>query len=248
MCTIAGRREFVDLFVVHEVEDAEGFPEGHEAVSDDVSSGEDSDDPTYFSSDEEKNSVEDIHFTDSDEVYDYESGFGEDNAVPNEGNVEKGKKVVTSDLDDEDAVDRIDADDGEDHAEEGGQRFPVHKTQKEMKKYQWKVGTLYESRQEFKDTVAAYAVNTARNIKFKKCDLVRVRAVCQKGCPFWLYAHRVGEESTWQLRSMNLQHTCMQTHRVGIMHSKWLGSQFKKKVESNPKIKVKELVAKAHKK
>ncbi|XP_072061957.1 uncharacterized protein [Arachis hypogaea] len=40
----------------------------------------------------------------------------------------------------------------------------------------------------------------------------------------------------------------MQTHRVGIMHSKWLGTQFKKKVESNPKIKVKELVAKAHKK
>ncbi|RYQ96548.1 hypothetical protein Ahy_B08g092336 [Arachis hypogaea] len=285
MCTIAGRRGFVDLFVVHKVEDAEGFPEvgfldvggetvggqnekplgggmdlvvfegnvdnsdgarvagqqecqnkdggvelgqeGHEAVSDDVSSGEDSDDPTYLPSDEEENSVEDIHFTDSDKVYDYESGFGEDNAVPNEGNVEKDKKVVTSDLDDEDAVDSdeleqdhvigIDADDGEDHAEEGGR-------------------------------VAAYAVNTARNIKFKKCDLVRVRAVCQKGCPFWLYAHRVVEESTWQLRSMNLQHTCMQTHRVGIMHSKWLGSQFKKKVESNPKIKVKELVAKAHKK
>ncbi|RYQ83050.1 hypothetical protein Ahy_B10g101666 [Arachis hypogaea] len=316
MCTIAGRRGFVDLFVVHEVEDAEGFSEvgfldvggetvggqnekplgggmdlvvfegnidnsdgarvagqqecqnkdggvelgqeGHEAVSDDVSSGENSDDPTYLPSDKEENSMEDIHFTDSDEVYDYESGFGEDNAVPKDCNVEKGKKVVTSDLDDEDAVDGdeleqdhvigIDADDGEDLAEEGGQRFPVHKTQKEMGKYQWKVGTLYESRQEFKDTVVAYAVNTARNIKFKKCNLVRVRAICQKGCPFWLYAHRVGEEFTWQLRSMNLQHTCMQTHRIGIMHSKWLGSQFKKKVESNPKIKVKELVAKAHKK
>ncbi|RYR19074.1 hypothetical protein Ahy_B03g063756 [Arachis hypogaea] len=319
MCTVAGRRGYVDLFVVHDVEDAEGFPEvgfldvggqtvggqnekplggamdlvlfegnvdnsdgarvadqqecdnkdggvelgqeGDEADGDDASSGEDSDDPTYLPSDEEKNSVEDIHFTDSDDVYDYESGFGEDNAVPKDCNVEKGKKVVTSDLDDEDAFDSDELeqdhviagvgmgdDDGEDHAEEGGQRFPVHKTQKEMGKYQWKVGTLYESRQEFKDTVAAYAVNTARNIKFSKCDLVRVRAVCQKGCPFWLYAHRVGEESTWQLRSMNLQHTCMQTHRVGIMHSKWLGTQFKKKVESNPKIKVKELVAKAHKK
>ncbi|RYR38105.1 hypothetical protein Ahy_A09g043060 [Arachis hypogaea] len=261
MSTIAGRRGFVDLFVVHEVEDAEGFSEGREAVSDDVSSGEDSDDPTYLPSNEEENSVEDIHFTDSDEVYHYESGFSEDNAVPKDCNVEKGKKVVTSDLDDEDAVDsdeleqdhviggaEMGADDGEYDAEEGGQRFPVHKTQKDMGKYQWKVGTLYESRQEFKDTVAAYVVNTARDIKFKKCDLVRVRAVCQKGCPFWLYAHRVGEESTWQLRSMNLQHSCMQTHRVGIMHSKWLGRQFKKKVESNPKIKVKELVAKAHKK
>ncbi|RYR34619.1 hypothetical protein Ahy_A10g049585 [Arachis hypogaea] len=150
MCTIAGRRGFVDLFVVHEVEDAEGFPEvgfldvggetvggqseeplgggldlvvfegnvensdgarvaaeqecenkdggvelsqeGHEADSDNVSSGENSDDPTYLPSNEEKNSVEDIHFTDSDEVYDYESGFGEDNAVPKDCNAEKGKK------------------------------------------------------------------------------------------------------------------------------------------------------------
>ncbi|RYR67957.1 hypothetical protein Ahy_A03g014430 [Arachis hypogaea] len=240
---------------------AELGQEGHEADSDDVTSGEDSDDPTYLPSNEEENSVEDIHFTDSDEVYDYESGFGEDNAKPKDCNAEKGKKVVTSDLDDEDAVDSDEleqdhvivgdgsgADDGEDATEDEGQSFPVHKTQKDMENYQWKVGTLYESRQEFKDTVAAYAVHTARNVKFKKCDLVRVWAVCQQGCPFWLYAAKVGEESTWQLRSMNLQHTCMQTHRVGIMHSKWLGSQFKKKVEENPKIKVKELVARDQRK
>ncbi|RYR51301.1 hypothetical protein Ahy_A06g026323 [Arachis hypogaea] len=31
------------------------------------------------------------------------------------------------------------------------------------------------------------------------------------------------------------------------MHSKWLGNQFKKKVESNPRIKVKDLVAKTQK-
>ncbi|QHO16021.1 hypothetical protein HN51_031400 [Arachis hypogaea] len=163
MCTIAGRRGFVDLFVVHEVEEADGFPEvgfldvggervggeneeplgggldlavfegnvqksdgarvaaeaecenkddgaelgqeGHEVDSDDVTSGEDSDDPTYLPSNEEENSVEDIHFTDSDEVYDYESGFSEDNAKPKDCKAEKGKKVVTSDLDDEDAVD-----------------------------------------------------------------------------------------------------------------------------------------------
>ncbi|RYR26513.1 hypothetical protein Ahy_B02g060763 [Arachis hypogaea] len=38
------------------------------------------------------------------------------------------------------------------------------------------------------------------------------------------------------------------THEVGIMHTKWLGAQFKKKVESNLRIKIKELVAKAQKK
>ncbi|RYR11104.1 hypothetical protein Ahy_B05g079590 [Arachis hypogaea] len=40
----------------------------------------------------------------------------------------------------------------------------------------------------------------------------------------------------------------MQTHRVGILHTKWLEAQFKKKVESNPRIKIRELQAKAHKK
>ncbi|XP_072066746.1 uncharacterized protein [Arachis hypogaea] len=37
-------------------------------------------------------------------------------------------------------------------------------------------------------------------------------------------------------------------HRVGILHTKWLGAQFKKKVESNLRIKIRELQAKAHKK
>ncbi|RYR69137.1 hypothetical protein Ahy_A03g015671 [Arachis hypogaea] len=40
----------------------------------------------------------------------------------------------------------------------------------------------------------------------------------------------------------------MQTHRVGILHTKWLGAQFKKKVESNPRVKIRELQAKAPKK
>ncbi|RYR78761.1 hypothetical protein Ahy_A01g003619 [Arachis hypogaea] len=236
MCTIVGKKGFVDLFVVHEVGDADGFPKvGYldanilaKGDSNHDSSCEDSDDPTYLPSNEEENSVKDIHFTDSEEVYDYEMDSVKIMLCRRTLMRRKPKR--------------------EEAAEGEGQRFPVHKSQKDMGKYQWKVDTLYESWQEFKDTVAGYAVHIARNIKFKKCDLVRVRAVCQKGCPFWLYAHRVGEESTWQLRSMNLQHTCIQTHWVEIMHSKWLGSQFKKKVESNPRIKVKELVARAHKK
>ncbi|RYR26088.1 hypothetical protein Ahy_B02g060235 [Arachis hypogaea] len=129
ICTIAGRIGFVDLFVVHEVGDAEGFSEvgflyvrgktvgskseeplgggldlvvfegnvqktdgarvaakaecenkdggvelgqeGHETDSDHDTSGEDIDNLTYLPSNEEENSVEDIHFIDSDEVYDY---------------------------------------------------------------------------------------------------------------------------------------------------------------------------------
>ncbi|RYQ98221.1 hypothetical protein Ahy_B08g094280 [Arachis hypogaea] len=96
---------------------------------------------------------------------------------------------------------------------------------------------MYASREEFKDTVTAYAMQIARVITFRKCGLKRVKAVYSIECPFWLYAVKIGEEDTWQLRSMNLTHTCTQAHKA-----------FKKKVESNPKVKIRELVSKAQKK
>ncbi|RYR58642.1 hypothetical protein Ahy_A05g024511 [Arachis hypogaea] len=312
MCNIAGLRGLVELYVVHNVGDAEPFPEvdyidvgrvaeegtndglglvvfeGHRAeaaeasgesnkateggdVGDEFrvdgsdSNDEDSEDPEYMPSDEDGDSAGDVYFTDSDEDYEGDSGFDEDNSVPKEATAGKEKGSEISQFSDEDGADSdeleidhmIGGDEGDDDdaennandvSDRGGQRFPVYKPLKDMSSYRWEVGTLYTSRQEFKETVLAYAVHTARSIKFKKCDLVRVRAICQKDCPFWLYAHRVGDESTWQLRSLNLQHTCMKTHRVGILHTKWLGAQFKKKIESNPMIKIRELQAKAHKK
>ncbi|RYR49045.1 hypothetical protein Ahy_A07g035326 [Arachis hypogaea] len=116
-----------------------------------------------------------------------------------------------------------------------------------MTSYKWEVGTVFASREEFKDTVIAYSVQTRRGLRYAKLDLVRVRAICQEGCPFWLYAAKMSEDETWQLRSMNLNYTCGQSHRVGIMHTGWLSKAFRKKVESNPKVKIKNLVNKAEK-
>ncbi|RYQ92745.1 hypothetical protein Ahy_B09g098959 isoform A [Arachis hypogaea] len=154
MCDITGLRGLVELFVVHDVGDAEG------------------------------DSACDIHFTNSEEEYEYDSAFDEDNSVPKKDTASKGKRVKTSQISDVDVVDSdeleidymIGGDEGEDDANDasdhGGQRFSVHKLLKNMSSYRWVVGILYASRQEFKDTVLAYAVHTARSIKFKKCDLV----------------------------------------------------------------------------
>ncbi|RYR08602.1 hypothetical protein Ahy_B05g076359 [Arachis hypogaea] len=215
MCTIAAKRGFVDLFVVHEVGNVEGFPEvdfldvGGETVGGESEGPlRDGLDLVVFEgnvqksdgagvaaeaecqnkdggvelgqegheadneSDTKENSVEDIHFTDSDEIYDYESGFGEDNVVPKDSSAGKDKKVVTSDLDDDDAVDSDEleqdhviggqesgADDGEEAAEGEGQRFSVHKSQKDMEKYQWKVGTLSHSDSEGNSITRFWSTN-----------------------------------------------------------------------------------------
>ncbi|MED6110926.1 hypothetical protein PIB30_047536 [Stylosanthes scabra] len=103
--------------------------------------------------------------------------------------------------------------DGAEGAEAEGVRFPMFKPQKDMATYRWQLGLLFANRDEFKEAVSTYSFQTQRGVKFEKCNL-----------------KRLGEEQTWQLRSMNLKHTCMQVPRVRIMHSKWLGKEFKKKV------------------
>ncbi|MED6210777.1 hypothetical protein PIB30_067308 [Stylosanthes scabra] len=194
---------------------------------DGTSSDEDSDDGEYVPS-SDVDSVEDIHFTDSEEEFDDNSGFedlGDNNEMPRDP---KGNGVAHENLSD---VDREDSDEMEADHEIGGydeedgdvaegverRRFPVFKFQKDMLNYRWQLGTLFAPRDDFKDAVATYAVQAARGVKFDKCDLRRVRAKCIAGCPFRMYAVKLREEDTWQLRSMNLRHTCTQVKRVSII-------------------------------
>ncbi|XP_016173511.1 uncharacterized protein LOC107616020 [Arachis ipaensis] len=220
-------------------------------------SDDDSDDEEFIPSDPEGDSAGDIHFTDSDEKYDDESGFEEDTTAKSSKRVDKGKGVMNGDFSDDEGFnsDEVDLEyevgvgsgdekgEGEDKNE--ARSYPIHKDCKDMNSYKWEVGTIFASREEFKDTMTSYAVQTRRGLRYAKLDLVRVRVVCQPGCPFWLYAAKMKHEATWQLRSMNLKHTCGQSHRVGIIHTSWLSRTFKKKVEHNPRVKIKELVSKA---
>ncbi|KAL4357626.1 hypothetical protein AHAS_Ahas09G0205500 [Arachis hypogaea] len=161
MCRITQMRHLVDLFVVHEIGDKEGFPEvgyvdvrgviegvevDDEIVTEDVTvdegqsegdsdedSDEDSDSMEYVPSNEEGDSAHDIHFTDNEEEYEYDSRFGEMNSVPKVFTVAKGKDVVTSGLSNEERADsdelevdhmvggyEVEADDSEEDDDDGG--------------------------------------------------------------------------------------------------------------------------------
>ncbi|RYR27746.1 hypothetical protein Ahy_B01g051784 [Arachis hypogaea] len=275
MCQIASLREQNpgNELVVYEGEkgqeiendDVQQGNEGDEGAE--TNSDDDSDDEEFIPSDPEGDSADDIHFTDSDEEYDDESGFEEDTSAKNGNRVDKGKGVMNGDFSDEEGFnsdeegfnsDEVDLEyevgvGSENEGGEGEQNnetrsYPIHKDCKDMSSYKWEVGTVFASREEFKDAVTSYVVQTRRRLRYAKLDLVRVRVVCQPGCPFWLYAGKMKEEGTWQLRSINLKHTCGQSHRVGIMHTSWLSRAFKKKVEHNPNVKIKELVNKAQRK
>ncbi|RYR48973.1 hypothetical protein Ahy_A07g035175 [Arachis hypogaea] len=286
MCKIASLRGYVEVFVVHVVEDAEEFPEagfidvggqaeqnpGNELVvyegekvqemkNDNVQGVNEKDqvdtDVVTENDRVESNSDDD---SDDDEEYDDESGFEEDTTGKSSKRVDKGKGIMNGNFSDEEGFnsDEVDLEyevgvgsgdeEGEGEDKNEGRGYPINKECKDMNTYKWEEGTVFASREEFKDTVTSYAVQSRRGLRYAKLDLVRVRAVCQPGCPFWLYAAKTKNESTWQLRSINLKHTCGQSHRVGILHTSWLSRAFKKKVEHNPRVKIKELVNKAQRK
>ncbi|RYR08316.1 hypothetical protein Ahy_B05g075945 [Arachis hypogaea] len=127
-------------------------------------------------------------------------------------------------------------------------KYPLHKQLKDTSEYKWEVGTLYVSREEFKDRATAYAVHTERGLRFDKVDLWRVKVTCVEGCNWFAYCGKIKNEQTWQLTSCHNKHSCSRELKIGIMHTKWLGKVFLKKIAENPKIKLSTLMKKAYSK
>ncbi|MED6170524.1 hypothetical protein PIB30_031866 [Stylosanthes scabra] len=181
-----------------EVDNVAGGEEQEEGGKTSLDSVEDSDDEEFIPFDLDVDSADDIQFTDSEEDYDDDGGFEE----LNDARVDKGKGVANVEFSDGEGYDSEEMEKdyeiggGNDEQDGDSVRFPVYKAQKDMKEYGWEVGTVFASREEFKDAVTTFAVQTSRGITFGKIDLKRVRANCQNSCPFWLYATKMGEEST----------------------------------------------------
>ncbi|MED6159262.1 hypothetical protein PIB30_040723 [Stylosanthes scabra] len=221
MVKIAEQRGHVELFVVHEDNPEEGIA----STEVDGSGDDDSDYAEYVPSCEDADSVDDIQFTDNEEEFDLDDNFfGVQTDAGKKDADQKGKGVVNEEF----------HDDGEDSDELKGEYevrggngkegdtvvFPVHRKLENMACYNWKPGVVYATKDDFKDAMIGHSVYTKRRIKFQKVDRKR-------------------------LRSAKMGHNCAQMQRVGILKAKWLGKEFKKKVQNNPKVKIKELVAKA---
>jgi len=69
----------------------------------------------------------------------------------------------------------------EDEEENGGNKvkFPTFKLPKNMRDYEWEVGTYFVSKKAFQEGVRSYSVHDGRPIKFRKSDKKRVRVICK---------------------------------------------------------------------
>ncbi|XP_075633766.1 uncharacterized protein LOC142606269 [Castanea sativa] len=120
--------------------------------------------------------------------------------------------------------------------------FPVFKPVAKAEHIKFEKDMLFITAKQFKEAITDYAVHGGWGIKFAKNDLQRVRAICQESCKFVAYLTKVPREKSYQLRTLNLEHTCTRSYKNPRCTSSYIGKKLMKKEKPGAREKAREYV------
>ncbi|KAM7510789.1 hypothetical protein LguiB_009664 [Lonicera macranthoides] len=125
--------------------------------------------------------------------------------------------------------------------DEGGENptYPVFNTKNDMSDPVFKLGMIFKDRKEVKEAIKVYSIKHGKEIKFKKNESSRIRAVCRDGCPWLLFASKMSESRNMQIKTLNEEHKCNRQFRNTHVNSRWLSEQYMDTFRANPKIPMK---------
>ncbi|XP_016186096.1 uncharacterized protein LOC107627784 [Arachis ipaensis] len=119
--------------------------------------------------------------------------------------------------------------------EEPNDVFPVFRDGIRFGDLKFEVGMKFNTKSEFKEAVREFTIQEGRHIQFIKNDAVRCRAVCKvEECKWVVYASRDHEETCWQIKTFNDDHTCAREATNRTANRNWLTSKLVKKVRKYP--------------
>ena len=127
-------------------------------------------------------------------------------------------------------------------------KFPVLKPVSNPKHMRFEKNMLFISPKQFKDAITEYAMNGGWGVKFVKNDKLRVRAKCQPPCKFTAYLAKLPREMSYQLKTLNMEHTCTRSYKNPRCITKFLARKLMKKVRRQPNIKLKDNQEAVHEK
>ncbi|RYR76585.1 hypothetical protein Ahy_A01g001170 [Arachis hypogaea] len=97
------------------------------------------------------------------------------------------------------------------------------------------VGMKFETKWEFREAMREYAIQEGRSINLVKNDNIRCKAVCKvMECPWVAYASRDHEDTCWQIKTFNDDHTCPREDKNRAANRNWVCSKLVKKVIKYP--------------
>ncbi|KAH0734613.1 hypothetical protein KY285_010320 [Solanum tuberosum] len=102
-------------------------------------------------------------------------------------------------------------------------------------------GMTFSNLKEAKQVIDFYAVANKRDIRVKKRDKGRVTYCCVLDCPFRCSIYKDGRDQGFKIKTLNQEHTCYETSENRRAKAGILSQYFKKKVQNNPALKIKDM-------
>ncbi|RYR10214.1 hypothetical protein Ahy_B05g078686 isoform A [Arachis hypogaea] len=121
----------------------------------------------------------------------------------------------------------------EDELEEGNdseEACPLFREGARFGELHLEVGMKFRTKWKFREAVKKYTIQEGRSIKLVKNDNIRCRAVCKvSDCPWVTYASRDHEDTCWQIKTFNDDHTCPREDKNRTANRNWVCSKLVKK-------------------
>ena len=97
----------------------------------------------------------------------------------------------------------------------------------------------------FRAAIREYAIKDGRDIRLKKNDPNRVRAVCEGGnCKWVCFASPFRNTGTWVIKTYNDAHECGRSQTNRFMNSKWLAKNYMSEFKDNENWDVNNFISK----
>ncbi|KAK8656526.1 hypothetical protein V6N13_098473 [Hibiscus sabdariffa] len=175
---------------------------------------------------EDESSTDQSKFSDSeneltsseDEIFNVNVGLGSDE-VEVESENESGQSDSLHSVDDSDS--------------EGGikkARFPEFNRNSDLSNPRLKAGLIFASKKILKEAIKMYNIKNRYCVKLKRNDNKRIQVKYKGECPWMLWAAPVNDEDpatgSWQIRSVNSEHTCLREFQNHNVTAKWLAENY----------------------
>ncbi|XP_028793439.1 uncharacterized protein LOC114749123 [Neltuma alba] len=84
---------------------------------------------------------------------------------------------------------------------------------------------------ELRSAIDSYAISKGVNIKIIRSEKRLLKAICEEGCPFTLYASRDGNNVGYKVKTLCNEHWCGRVFKNPRASVKWLAKHFKEKIQ-----------------
>ena len=90
----------------------------------------------------------------------------------------------------------------------------------------------------FKKALKEWAISRGYTFELNKNTATRITTLCKKRCGFRIYASRLDDNLTFQIKTFQLEQKCLRDFYNPLISSEYLSEKFISELKENPKWEV----------